>query len=305
MSLKRNYSNSATPTTLASPITAGSTAMTVGSVSGYPSVPFSLAIESEAILVEEVAGLTLKSLTRGFDGTIATAHSTSVTVEHRALADDFSWRYESFLLDSNTGVVGGDEFDDEDGSAWTQVTPTGTADWVRQYGKLSVVFAGQASNDVAGNVMELGLLSPPLYVCMAFQAIYYTENYFMVGPLFSDGTSTSSNVIWFMPYATVSLRQGTFANVSTTLDQPGSVYAATGLRWLRLDWLATNTWRFWGSSDGISWVTLGGSQVNGTLTPTHFGIGVSSWGGTSTWFRQASIEAFRAYDTKPSFWQEH
>jgi hypothetical protein len=252
---RRNYSNTAEKTTITTSLTPTSTSFNAQTPSGYPTTPFSVVIDSEAILVGETTGVTFKGLTRGYDGTIAIAHASGSTMEHRAIADDFDYRWVDTLTQAD-GVSQGDEFDEDDMSAWTQVTPTGTATWTKARGKMSVLFLSQASQDCAANLLPLGGLTHPLYVVVAVRPLFFNRNFTMVGPVFSDGAATSSNCVWFMPYQDsntagaffISLRSGTFANISTTVSQPASRWAHVGpWAFFRLDWVSTNTWRYWGS----------------------------------------------------------
>jgi hypothetical protein len=50
--------------------------------------------------------------------------------------------------------------------------------------------------------------------------------------------------------------------------------------YLRLVWTAANTWGFAWSPDGVSWTDYNFSTFAATMTPTHFGPWVSSWGQT-------------------------
>jgi hypothetical protein len=314
MTERRNYSNTAVDTTITGGMTTGSTSFVVATASGYPPVPFSVVIESEAILVGETTGTTFKALSRGYDETLSAAHASGSTVAHKALADDFDWRLIDVITQDDALTEFGDEFDDDDMSAWTQVTPSGTATWTKARGKMSVLFLSQDSSDCAANLLPLSGLTFPLYLVTAIRPLTFDRNYLMAGPVFSDGTATTSNCVWFMPYQDstdtsssyiTSFRSGTFANIGTTVSQPASRWTSYAPQaYLRLDWVATNTWRYWGSVDGVSWSSLGQtSSVASTLTPTHFGLGVSSWGDT-TYRRQASFDMFRAYTTKPTYWQE-
>lgn len=85
---RRNYSNIAAATTLSAGIAAGDTSLSVASATGYPDAPFTILIGTEAILVGAVSTTTFSSLTRGFDGTTAAAHSSGDAVVHAGVAAD-------------------------------------------------------------------------------------------------------------------------------------------------------------------------------------------------------------------------
>lgn len=95
----RYYSNTATVTTLTSPggINSGALTIQVGATTGFPTqFPFILRIEpgtvsEEVVLVTSGAGTsgTPYSVTRGYDGTSARAHSQGVVVKHGFAQIDF------------------------------------------------------------------------------------------------------------------------------------------------------------------------------------------------------------------------
>lgn len=88
----RHYSNIAVATTLSAGIGVGDASCAVVSATGYPTAPFAIVVDGgtateEVMLVTVVAGLTF-TITRGYDGTTAAAHSAGATVIHAAIADD-------------------------------------------------------------------------------------------------------------------------------------------------------------------------------------------------------------------------
>jgi hypothetical protein len=88
MSLRRNYTSAPAESTLSSGINSAVTTLDVASATGFPAVPFTIRIGTEAILVEAVSSNTFSSLTRGYDGTTAASHSASDAVAHVGIADD-------------------------------------------------------------------------------------------------------------------------------------------------------------------------------------------------------------------------
>ena len=91
--MARNFSNIAVETELTALVDATATGMNVGSTVGWPAVPFTVIVDGDTINEEAclVTGMSSTSLTvtRGFDGTPAKAHSAGATVVHAAVADDF------------------------------------------------------------------------------------------------------------------------------------------------------------------------------------------------------------------------
>lgn len=104
----RNYSNTATNTTLTADITNSATSMLVASVAGFPSTfPYTLSVDDGTASIELVdvtarSGLTL-TVTRGVDGTTGVPHVTGAVVKHVITARDVS---EPNAFINGTGVVG-------------------------------------------------------------------------------------------------------------------------------------------------------------------------------------------------------
>lgn len=91
---QRNYNNVTTVGQLTGSVSSASTSVVVSNFSNYPAVPFTITLDrntssEEICLVTAVIGSSL-SLTRGFDGSAAQAHAAGATVEHTAVALDFT-----------------------------------------------------------------------------------------------------------------------------------------------------------------------------------------------------------------------
>jgi hypothetical protein len=89
----RNFSSTAAQTTLSSGVDASSTTLAVSATTGFPAVPFILAVDAgaaaqELVLVTNVAGTNL-TVTRGYDSTVAASHDTGAVVAHSHAAIDF------------------------------------------------------------------------------------------------------------------------------------------------------------------------------------------------------------------------
>ena len=92
---QRYYSSIAARTTLTGDITSGALTMGVAAVAGWPSsYPYTLIIDTD-LATEEVVTVTGRSgttitMTRGSDGTTASAHTAGAAVQHGVSARDFS-----------------------------------------------------------------------------------------------------------------------------------------------------------------------------------------------------------------------
>jgi hypothetical protein len=89
----RNYSSIAASAALTSGCSNVDTTIQVDTTSGFPSVPFLLCLDKdrvaeELVLCTAIVGLAL-TVTRGYDGTSATAHTAGATVKHVGAGVDF------------------------------------------------------------------------------------------------------------------------------------------------------------------------------------------------------------------------
>lgn len=191
-----------------------------------------------------------------------------------------------------TGTIGG-----------TAVTPTGTVTWTQSRGLLSAKFASQSSLDLAARLYALTPSSAPVTIDTVMRLSAEQANNPMAGLVFANGTSDSSNAvgIGFVLVAstlTVAINSftGTLTNASAA-GAAGSVSAGGQVGWihLRLVWTAANTWAYAWSPDGISYTDLGASTFASTMTPTHFGVFVSSWSAAGPYV--ASFEYLRVTES--------
>lgn len=91
--MPRNFTNTASGATLAAGLAAGGTSVALDGFAGFPAPSFTATIDrnqptEEIVLVTAVNGNTV-TLTRGYDGSVAQAHSVGATFEHTAVAADF------------------------------------------------------------------------------------------------------------------------------------------------------------------------------------------------------------------------
>ena len=100
MTILRNYINGAPLLTLSTGVNTSAVTLTVSSTSGYPAAPFTIALErgtiNEEVVLCTALTATTFTVTRGWDGTTAKAHSSGAIVEHTTTAADY--------LDSNAHV---------------------------------------------------------------------------------------------------------------------------------------------------------------------------------------------------------
>jgi len=301
-----NYSNSALATTLNGDITDTATSLVVVSATGYPAAPFKIKIDTEIIVVNTKVGVTFSGLERGHEGSPNVAHSNTDEVIHVVTAEDVggfgqgSWLAALFAR-PETVHADDDEFDDESiDVAWTQVTPSGTLNKTERLGVLSCEMYSISANDVIG-LMKTCPTSTDLTIDVAFRKIG-TGSYVMFGPMYARGLLTSDAIIWQMNYwnpagLIFDLRSGTYAYIGSDHSSPGSTMhggdGGTGILYQRLVYSQANGFKQFLSPDGVTWTNMGSGWTANPMggMPTHFGMGFSTWGGSSQ--QVVSVEYFR------------
>lgn len=202
--------------------------------------------------------------------------------------------------------------DEFDGSAldlaWGTILPSGTLSSAVGRGVLSLSFNAQAASDMAGLVQAVPASLPTIYAIETSYRVWnQNQNYLMAGPFIADGAATTSNVMWWMPYFgggthPDSFRAGTADNVVTNYGDVTRAYGGLGIdaNLVRLVVDTTDsTIRVERSLDGVQWTLAGLAAYDRALnfTPSHFGFGVSTWGGTSTGYnRLCAVDYMRIYD---------
>lgn len=175
-----------------------------------------------------------------------------------------------------------DEFSDSSFSGWTAVsnaTPVMTL--TESHDVLSILHPGGDSSAQLHAYVKARTVSTNDWVEVYFSGAGRGTNFDICGCLFANGNTygAGSQVIWCMSSSgSFELRPHTNFSTSGTNNAFGFWAAAPspGII-LRLMYLGSNAWNGYVSNDGVSYLLLG-SSVSATLTPTHVGFFVSSWG---------------------------
>jgi hypothetical protein len=90
----RNFNNVTTLGALTGPVSSSATTLSISNFTQYPAPPFTATIDrntatEEIVLVTAIAGASA-TVSRGYDGTAPISHLAGATVEHTAVALDFS-----------------------------------------------------------------------------------------------------------------------------------------------------------------------------------------------------------------------
>lgn len=188
------------------------------------------------------------------------------------------------------GQVSIDEFNEEtlDGS-WIRVDAAGEAGHLtyrESGGVLSLLHTGQDSaNEIHGLVKPLGSFGIGDTLETAILGPWGRPmNFPMAGLVLSDGTTHGAGVqlvvsTWYASNnRTVGIRRMTGWNAFTA-NADLTVGSSIGtLIYLRLIWLAENSFQWGWSADGVSWIME--NAFAATITPTHLGLMASTWGGS-------------------------
>jgi hypothetical protein len=298
----RRYSNTGAETQLASGISIGDLSLTVDNASGYPEPPFTIEADNEVIEVGAKAGNVFSSLDRGFDGSLETAHTAGTDIRLVAVADDFKYRWQDVIVSRNYLSLD-NEFDDDDDSDLTTVTPTGVANWTEANGVLSCAFYSQSSSDLCGRATTISTIGTGTAAQTAVRLLS-TDNYGFAGVYFSSGSTTTDSVVFVGIYHApddgdgkfyLTCRSGTFTALTTSHYNDQSSLSG-GWVHVRLLWVSINTFRPFWSPDGVSWSSFGASNytISGINPPTRMGCGVSSWGSSGT--KLATFEYLRIWE---------
>jgi len=178
-----------------------------------------------------------------------------------------------------------DEFDDGsiDGD-WVAVDVSGKVNsWYEPTGLkgLSVSSpSGKGGMDLSGILRPLDALAAPLYIETALKIQGRGFNFPGAGLIFADGVTWGAGVQVNVTYISSSniinlARHANYDTRSAYQDINGHAYAKQDRIYMRLYWSAANTFSTYISPDGVVWFLLH-SAVAHTVTPTHFGLALTS-----------------------------
>lgn len=200
-----------------------------------------------------------------------------------------------------------DYFDSDSSADWTAVAIAGTSDWnIRHQARLGVWNRGLLANyeeQVAGDwpayLKPLTGITTGDYIQTSISLLRYPTGLSMPLIAFTDGAVSGSTVAAFGPEINGSgvgflvTIEGTLADAQTfdvvTDLQHGAYFS--GVIHYRLEYDASNSFKCFWSLNGEDWVEL--VTLASTLTPTHGGFVVSSYG-TGGPARQALFRYFHS-----------
>ncbi len=204
-----------------------------------------------------------------------------------------------------------DDFFGQDSSAdYTEQTVSGTAIWTIGRGVLSSVFknqSGGASPDWSGFLKPITSPSPPMTIETHLRLFVPTLDFPSVGLGFMDGVAVGSNVAAMASVGSdfdfqaggIAKYGGTmndFNNSVDTVISPSQMGFNGQVMeiYMRFVWISANTWQQVVSFDGNAWYNWGSADMSFTMTPTHFGLLVSTRGQNLNF--SVGYDYFRVYD---------
>jgi hypothetical protein len=290
------------------PLSPGATTLNSSSLSSFPVVDSTnhamIVLDPDgaggtpeiAKIIAHGAGATSATIMRGQENTTARQHNQNTPWTHSALASDLQLSQDPFFaVNATTGTLG-DEFSSSTlDPSWIRVDRAGNSTgvtWAQSGDMLSVMStATDNANEIHALLKPLGGATYPLSIVTATRQMQqYATNYQMLGLVLADGTTYGSGTqLIDMMYAGTSAGAGLqpsprsitgFSTAASTYDSTNWNFFGSHV-WRRWDWTAANTFAYYISPDGVSWIQIGGT-ISLSFTPTYVGMHISHWGSTKS-----------------------
>lgn len=257
-----------------------------------------LRIDNELVyLTAYTSGATTGTILRAQEGTVIASHSSGANVTVALTKLDIAPAIEDYLyLPTYSAHPLDEDFSEVSiNPAFTRVDRSGNSaslTYTQGSGVLSLMHLGgsDASQEWHGFMKPLSPYTFPLTVetCIRVAGPYAT-NYVMSGIGFSDGlTYGAGKQLVMQAYSNTSNGSGlllteygitNWNSVVTQGTSYGQMQTVAGRLFMRLRWVAANTFSTWWSSDGVSWIPILSNHAF-TLTPAYVGVMHSHYGGT-------------------------
>lgn len=234
------------------------------------------------------------TMLRGQEGSASVSHLTGVPYKHGPTTQDFnSTIRDAAWLRATTANVNDDEFNAGVlDPSWIQVVPTGTQSVVVGADVCSVKVAGQTPSDVCGLVKPINGLAIGNSIETSVRGQLCVTQYPMCGLVLCDGTSPTSNIVFANFYdLNLLIYSGAFNGVTYNPGSAAVLINIVSRIFIRLLWVAANTFRAYYSPDGVQWSTFGIGDLSLAMTPTHMGLMTGTYSGAGDYI--ASFEYFR------------
>jgi len=207
-----------------------------------------------------------------------------VGVDSSTVTSSLDYRMRNLEYPSATGGED-DDFNDGSFTGWTTVEGAEALTVTEERGRASMVHPG---GGIAGRFacrVKAHTFATNDWCQTAVKWAGRDQSFNMFGLVMTNGTThgTSNGHLWTLDPAQATMRrQGsnglnadTNASTYTFAQTPGQ--GEVHIRWR---YEGANTFRGYVSPDGTSWVDFTGAVSSYTLTPTHWGFGLTAWTGT-------------------------
>jgi hypothetical protein len=213
------------------------------------------------------------------------AVEAKVGVTSSTVDTSYDYRMKKLYPLSSAQASEDDDFMDGSFTGWTTVEGGSTTLTVTESnGRCSVVHNGGGTTAYFIARMKAHTFATNDWIETAVQFGGVSQNHNMGGLCMSNGTTwgTSNAFHWLVRTNTTACRRQ--GNNGFNSDTSNGDYAlplpAAPWTFLRLRYEGSNTFRGYTSPDNVSWIDVTGAQTY-TLTPTHIGFSMTSWGGSA------------------------
>lgn len=179
-----------------------------------------------------------------------------------------------------------DEFNDGSFSGWTAVNDGVTVPTVTEaYDRVSIMHPGGGAAARLCAYMKTQTPATNSMIEIGFTMMGRGQSFNICGLIFADGNTynAGTQVVWYLsPQETQFVRGPVTGYNATTgmtgLSSPSRTFPRINL--LRFKYEGSNNWSGWTSCDGQQWTNVTGTFAR-TLSPTHVGFFVTTWGGAA------------------------
>lgn len=179
-----------------------------------------------------------------------------------------------------------DEFDNESFSGWTAVNGGSNNPTITELNDCaSFVLPGGDSGLAQHAYMKARTVSANDWIEACVRGTGKAQNYPMFGVIFADGnTYGAGNQVGTF----IAIAESLWYSISLTNYQSLNANSNYGMQanttrgdyFIRIKYEGSNNWSSWISPDGISWTNISGT-LSRTMTPTHAGFTMTSFGSTT------------------------
>lgn len=211
------------------------------------------------------------------------ALEAKVGVNSSTVTSSLDYRIRNLEYPAATGGED-DDFNDGSFSGWSSVGAEAITA-TESLGRASLLHPGGGTTAKFSAYVKSHTFATNDWCEVAMRTSGINQSHNMVGICHSNGTvqgtSNAIHWLWRTNNATWRRQSNNGFNADTANAEYGiPQYGQGGEMFLRLRYEGSNTFRGYVSCDGVTWIDLTGA-VSYTLSPTHWGMSITTWGGTA------------------------